>query len=252
VNAREVKEALYRRHAAVTELDGPGPWTCVEEWANIDFLAFAAWQQPKPARTRHSRIGYEVKVSRGDMRSELLRPMKRAGAVTLCHEFYFATPAGLLNETEKMYVEPEWEPGDFLREPCPVSYGGTETPAFREYPGACHRGHRSHRFIGPLEERHDLYRPTVEVKCDRCEGRGYAAKSRVEREAPTLWIPNDVGLVEVGPRGVTVIRKAPLRTPEPLSDAALHNLVRWVSWRPDPRHLARHALPHHPGQLALA
>lgn len=105
MTAAEVKKALYRRHAATTEF-GPGPWTCVEEWHQIDFLAFAAWTQPKPARCRHARIGYEVKVSRSDYKRELERPFKRAGAVAFCHEFYFAVPEGLLKTDEIEWIEP--------------------------------------------------------------------------------------------------------------------------------------------------
>jgi hypothetical protein len=239
VNAADVKQALYRRHPALNQFGGPGPWTCTEEWANIDFLAFAANSKPTPARARHARIGYEVKVSRGDYRAEVLSPLKRAAAVAFCHEFYFATPAGLLNDTEKEYVEPEWEPGDFTRMPCPVSYSGDRTPEWRADPGPCSRGRRQTRFVGPLEQRYGGYRPQVDVPCEECGGRGYAERSRVEREAPTLWVPADVGLVEIDERGVHVVRRAPLRDPVGLrSDGELTDLIRWISWRPDPRHAA--------------
>lgn len=235
-----MKAALYRRHAAVApNTGGPGPWTCTEEWAGIDFLAFSAWSQPHPARARYSRVGYEVKVSRGDYRSEVLNPRKRAHAVAFCHEFYFAIPAGLLKPDEVAYAEPEWEDGDFARTPCRFAYCGSDTPAWNDDPGICHSGLRETTLVGPLQRGY-AYRPHVRVKCQGCDGRGYAAKSRVEQEAPTLWVPADVGLIEVGGNGAHVVRRAPLRR-DPTgirNDQELHQLVRWMSWRPDPRHVA--------------
>jgi len=95
MTAAEVKDALRTRHPALAEYGGPGPWTCLEEWANIDLACFSAWSSAKPPI-----VGYEVKVSRSDYRRELLKPGKRELAVSACHAFYFATPKGLLTKEE--------------------------------------------------------------------------------------------------------------------------------------------------------
>lgn len=234
MTAAEVKEALYRRHAATVEL-GPGPWTVIEEWMNIDLLAFAAWSQPKPARCRHERIGYEVKVSRSDYKRELRDPHKRSAAVRFCHEFYMAVPFGLLRPDELAWREPfhmGWQP--FERERCPGAYGAYCSD------GRVHLGVHTYP-PGHQRYAHGLgrdYSHAYEAECPTCRGEGWLAESPVVRSgAPALWIPADVGLVEVGPRGVTVVRAAPLNAdPSPILDAHLGQFVRWVSVRPDPRH----------------
>lgn len=111
-NASEIKDALRKRHPAYDpQLAGVGQWTCLEEWQNIDLLALDAWASGKV-------VGYEVKVSRGDMRTELLNPSKRSAAVAMCTEFYFAVPAGLLKSEELAFEEPDWTAEDFERDPC--------------------------------------------------------------------------------------------------------------------------------------
>jgi len=164
VSAQEIKEALRRRHPAVAEYGGPGPWTTLEEWANIDLLAFSAWSSPSAYGDAACSLGGH---GWGDKK-----------------------------------VEPQ---GEFN-------------------PDADH-----YNAGGPHQEW------TV---CATCKGRGYMRKSVVEEEAPTLWIPNDVGLIEVHPNGrCHVVRKAPLGEPtHPMGD--LCQLIRWVSYRPDPRHVA--------------
>lgn len=65
-------------------------------------------------------------------------------------------------------------------------------------------------------------------------------RSRVELEAPTVWVPRDVGLVVVDGRGCTVERRAPRRREIPAMDnRTLAQFVRYVSMRPDPRHAPR-------------
>lgn len=231
MTAAEVKAALYARHPGTAQYTLAGPWTCVEEWMQIDFLAFAAWTQPKPARRQHARIGYEVKVSRGDMRAELLNPGKRARAVAICHEFYFAVPAGLLTPEEAAFEEPDWQLEDFARRNCPNRWRRRRGRCTEEVP-----------VPAVVERDYELYRSSggpawTSIPCRACGGRGYFERSRVEREAPTLWIPRDVGLVEVKNGVARIVRKAPVRDPEPLSDGQLTDLVRWVSIRPDPRHV---------------
>jgi hypothetical protein len=59
--------------------------------------------------------------------------------------------------------------------------------------------------------------------------------------APQLWVPRDVGLVEIEPWGAStrcrVAKEAPERESDlQLSQRNLGELVRWASARPDPRH----------------
>ncbi len=101
MDAAEVREKLRKRHPAIQAMGArqiPGPWTCIEEWANVDLLAFCATRSG--GRVPYARVGYEVKVSRADYRSELRDPSKRAYAVSACHEFYFAVPKDLLTSDE--------------------------------------------------------------------------------------------------------------------------------------------------------
>lgn len=233
--AAEIKDALRRRHPATVNYgpgnEAPGMWTCVEEWHGIDFLAFSAWRSPKPAiGIANPIVGYEVKVSRSDYRRELAQPHKRAGAIGFCNAFYLAVPDGLLKPEEIAWKEPAWvrEHESWQRVDCT----GDER-------GACYRGKQHVHEIGPLREGR-VYRETVTTKCNACGGKGYLGRSRVEREAPTLWIPEDVGLVVVTEAGKTkMLRKAPIRPTngkQAISRAVLTDLVRWLSVRPDPRH----------------
>lgn len=230
LDARQVKDALYARHPG-SGGQMPGAWTCIEEWRLIDLLAFSAWS----SAGGYARVGYEVKVSRNDLRSELLKPHKRAANVRWCNEFYLAVPAGLLTAEELAYQEPEWDAADFHRTPCPARGDGD----WRSDPGPCRKGKRSTLMVGPMRES-QYYRERIDVPCDACEGRGYTDKSRVEQEAPTLWVPRDVGLIEVNGRGTRVVKRSPRRKEVPaLNQRELGQLVRFISMRPDPRHQAR-------------
>jgi hypothetical protein len=111
-DAGDVKKALLARYPAKRQGSFVGRWTCLTEWAGIDLLALDAWQAANV-------VGHEVKVSRGDLRSELLSPTKRMEAVSRCTEFYIATPAGLLKPDELEFNEPDWTLSDFERERCP-------------------------------------------------------------------------------------------------------------------------------------
>lgn len=254
MTAEDVKDALRKRHPAWSQ-GMVGEWTCLEEWANVDLIAVSAW-------SRNRVVGYEVKVSRSDMRRELLSPSKRAASVAGCHEFYFAVPAGLYTDQEIAFREPEWTQDDFRRPSCPgvpgmgserslVAFRGSVTDpeqeiTYRDYGGPCshHYGRRSGATVKvpvPVALDHPSYGADyTHIECPTCGGKGYSDVSRVEREAPTLWVPRDVGLVTVTPRGSRVVRRAPSRFPErPLIPKGAASLVRWVSVRPDPRHTAR-------------
>jgi len=235
MTAKEVKDALRKRHSAVSQGYGVPPildaWTVIEEWEEIDLLAFSAHRHPQGARSRKSdypRVGYEVKVSRSDFRRELLRPGKRLKARNMCHEFYFATPKGLLTDEEKAFVQPEeWGWSAFQRQPC----SGEDTcfPAKHVVYNYKERGFKGTTRIVP---------DALEgwVVCPHCQGKGYSEVSQAEQEAPTLWIPPDTGLIEVDENRSVVVRPSPVRTPLPLTDQQVHDLIRWISVRPDPRH----------------
>lgn len=223
MTAREVKDALYARHPA-SRSPMPGPWTVTEEYNNIDLLAISAWS----SASRFARVGYEVKVSRQDLRNELLRPGKRAFNVAWCHEFYLATPAGLITQAELTYEEPEWEGKDFIGIPC-EGYLGQRCR--RNYSG------KTYRVLVPKPSTSE-WDTNEYVICPTCLGKGVTSQSRVEEEAPYCWLPRDLGLVVVHPSGRSeVIRISPRRKEVPmLTDRELGQLIRWVSIRPDPRH----------------
>lgn len=222
MTAEEVKAKLYGRHPGGA-YPMPGPWTCTEEWRSIDFLAFSAWS----SASKYARVGYEVKVSRPDLRRELLKPWKRALAVPWCHEFYFAVPKGLLTDSELAFEEPDWESGDWLGERCPGLNGIQCGPLSRK---------KTHYVRVPVPGTEWGERWT-HIVCPTCNGKGALTLSRVEREAPNCWIPKDVGCVLVDGRGCKVYKRSPRRKEVPtLSDMELSALVRWVSIRPDPRH----------------
>jgi hypothetical protein len=251
VNAQEVKEGLRRRHPGNTAGSMPGQWTCIEEWLAIDLLALNAWRKADV-------IGYEVKVSRSDLRRELLRPHKRAVALERTSEFYLAVPEGLLTKEEIAYEEPEWKAVDFDRQPCPgvPRFGAPPAhrrhwdPDYKPFGGPCStgitktvRGHivrvplPPEIYVAPewLAQYQERYSPEeflariVEVcqaessayaPCWTCGGKGYLERSRVEREAPICWVPRDVGLVIVGAHGTRVAKPSPKRkAPRPIADS---------------------------------
>lgn len=224
--AAEVRDALRRRHPAVQGMGVrtvPGPWTCIEELLGCDLVAFSAHQRPQQialvgrVNVPYPRIGYEIKVSRQDLRQELLDPYKRVDAVHAVHAFYIATPKGLLTDAEKEFVEPVWSASDWVREPCTAGFiSGRKSPRCT----ATQYG---------------------KTRCPECAGKGYIAKSLVEKMTPYLWVPRDVGLIEVYGSGENtrchVVREAPVnKTPKVVDGGDLGNLVRYVSAHPDPRH----------------
>jgi hypothetical protein len=245
-NAQDVKDALRRRHPALDMLvRGPGQWTTVEEFQAIDLLAFNAWAGG--GGPKYGRVGYEVKVSRSDYRREVLEPGKRALAVAFCHEFYFAVPKGLLKPDEVAFrPPPELADGAaYVREPCPGYFGSPCRPSRVRGEWEPRRRRRRPTRKGPHVVRFGLAgrpsytqpRRAYDVVCPTCGGKGYLLPSLAERACPTLWVPADVGLVEVDSRGCHVAKPAPRRRPDvELTDRLLATLVRHVSYRPDPRH----------------
>jgi hypothetical protein len=86
MKAGGVYEALRRRHDLV---DG---WVLLREAFGIDMLALHTWQGKSPC---YRRIAYEVKVSRADFMREIRRPEKRAYALEVSHQYFFAMPLEL-------------------------------------------------------------------------------------------------------------------------------------------------------------
>jgi hypothetical protein len=70
------------------------------------------------AHTSMKRVCYEVKTSRADFLCEMKQPLKRRIGLRYSNEFYFVTPAGLLNSSEipiecglveiGVFVDEEW------------------------------------------------------------------------------------------------------------------------------------------------
>jgi len=233
MTARELKDRLALRYPGGIYGSMPGAWTVIEEYRSIDLLAWSSWS----SASNYGRVGHEVKVSRNDLRKELLSPEKRTRSVDWCNEFYFAVPEGLLTKEELAYEEPEWEPQDWVGERCPGFNGVACGPMWSRK--------KTHwvRVPVPAVTRYafafgdDGWQYIV---CPTCKGKGTTVASRVEREAPTCWVPRDVGLIVVYEKGgARVMKKSPKRKEvDPLNVAELGQLVRWVSMRPDPRHHA--------------
>lgn len=227
----------------------PGEWICIEEWGCVDLLAVSAW-------SKGHRIAYEIKVSRADLRRELLEPSKRALAVAISRQFYLAVPQGLLTWDEKSWQEPEWNAEDFKKSPCSnpsCSHSRPSHPRSRRYGrsprGKTHAGKSTEGVTVHVEYfvdrgQHDdgstfSHSYNISACCTVCKGRPTSGKSRVETEAPNVWVPRDCGLIEVAENGSsTIVKKAPITDQQPLvnNEYALHQLLRWVSFRPDPRH----------------
>jgi hypothetical protein len=95
--AGRVLRALRLRHQ-------PPEWVFIVEapiltpdagLVHIDALALNCYWSEK-----YRRVGYEVKVSRGDFLGELKQPEKTRRSATCCSHFFFAVPSGLVKPTE--------------------------------------------------------------------------------------------------------------------------------------------------------
>lgn len=241
MTAAELKELLRRRYPATQQMGTatvPGAWTCLEEWAGIDLLAIGATHG---GGEKHAWIGHEVKVSRGDLRSELLNPGKREHYKARCERLYLVVPAGLLRPEEIAFEEPAWTYADFKREVCPRCENDRPPRASRQAQGWPPRGSLERVplpvDLGASEWASFIFDGWTRIVCRTCDGKGYRRRSKVEREWPMLWVPADLGLMTVSSAGVRVLREAPRREMALPSRATIGQLVRWVSARPDPRHV---------------
>jgi hypothetical protein len=229
VTARELKDLLARRYPGAVVGGLAPPWTVIEEYRGIDLLAWSAWSSVQ----QYARIGHEVKVSRADLRKELLAPYKRSLNVEWCNEFFFAVPEGLLSKEEIVYQEPEWEEGDWVGERCPGYAGQQCSQWWRK------KKHRVKVPIPCIARYPNTYFDDgwQHIICPTCKGKGVTIASRVEREAPTCWVPRDVGLIVVSETGSRIVKPSPKRKEvKALGVREIAQLVRWVSMRPDPRH----------------
>ncbi len=108
MTAADVVTAVRRRYGAETDSVAP-------EWAALDELTGTGWAMNRRAdlflvrawsgRPRaHERIVVEVKVTRADLRTELVDPTKLETFARFAHRTYFATPAGLVKDTDFLGV----------------------------------------------------------------------------------------------------------------------------------------------------
>ena len=97
---RLADRVLARRHRQ--EYNGTSPrWIWFKELSvrtsfnpqRIDLWVMDTWG-------RMTAIAYEVKVARGDFARELANPAKRAAAMAVSNQFYFAAPRGLIEPAE--------------------------------------------------------------------------------------------------------------------------------------------------------
>lgn len=100
---------VRQRVAEVRHPEGEGEWLTLAEFNRIDLFAFRRWLDFPDADLKarsgipgrfYRRVAYEIKVSRSDWRSEMRKPQKRAGAMALTHQFFFAVPDGLVRRDE--------------------------------------------------------------------------------------------------------------------------------------------------------
>lgn len=105
--AKAVREALIEKRHNERE----GEWLNFAEFHSIDLFSFHAhgdWPDEKQSKRTglehgqrfHRRVAYEIKVSRADFRAEMRKPQKRAPAMAFTHQFFFATPPGLVKKHE--------------------------------------------------------------------------------------------------------------------------------------------------------
>jgi hypothetical protein len=80
-------------------LDGLEQEVALEKVPSADQRLDAWTMNTWPSR-KHICVAYEIKVSRADFRHEIAQPRKRELALRFSHQFFFATPAGLVQVSE--------------------------------------------------------------------------------------------------------------------------------------------------------
>lgn len=93
-------------HKALREMYSGGDWAYVSEFrAGTGFSSSSeryldAWIMGCYPSGGLIKIAIEIKVSRSDFRGEIRNPVKRDPALRISNLFYFATPKGLVKESE--------------------------------------------------------------------------------------------------------------------------------------------------------
>ncbi len=83
------------------------------------------------AHTSMKRVCYEVKTSRADFLCEIKQPLKRRIGLRYSNEFYFVTPAGLLNTSEIPIECGLVEVGTYCRITVPAPWRDTPGPTWQ-------------------------------------------------------------------------------------------------------------------------
>jgi hypothetical protein len=220
VTAAEVKAALKARHANA----GAGAWVCIEEalsgfatysTGGIDLLALGCWQSakvpglrgsgkrrsstlrtvggtPMAPDTSYPIVAYEVKVSRSDFRRELYGYTPGPGTAAARRGGVPAWPVKAQAALDRSHYFVFAVPKGLLR-PDELAQRGPWATAER------------------VEEPGSLFTPPAPAAAPR----------------GSLWVPEGCGLVEVGPRGVSVAVQAdPRHLERELTRAEVHELMR--------------------------
>lgn len=123
MNAAEIERRATQAEivAALRDEYCAPKWLTVPELANstgsradrrIDLFALAAWPSGG-----FETIAFEIKVSRGDFFRDIRDPLKQRHARLYCSQFYFVTPADLVQPAEI----PDWAGLRELHKGAPVS-----------------------------------------------------------------------------------------------------------------------------------
>lgn len=219
MKAEEVKAALNRRHGQDT---ASGMWVGIEEafsgfqsaGGGIDYFAIGVWRSAKAPglpgaggkKTANAIVSYEVKVSRADFRKELYGVKPKKGTWQYRH------------------------------------YGGREKGA---WPSKAYWAlQRSHYFMfavpkGLLKDEEIETRQRPLRTCNQCGGTaeypnviGHLTETcEGDWEDPKgrpLWLPENVGLIEVDEHGRCHVREPAVRLddPPPLKHGEIAELIR--------------------------
>ena len=101
MTATEILSLLKQKHAPYQMQSGHSDWFFIPELRmGTGFLgsdsrmdAFAMQQTPSKA---HTRIGYEIKISRSDFMRDIAKPDKHRQARMFVNEFWFVAPQGII------------------------------------------------------------------------------------------------------------------------------------------------------------
>lgn len=157
LTAAAVADGIRRRYGTLTPSLAP-EWADLDEFSlmpgagtqRIDLFFIRAWRSGG-----HTRHAIEIKVSRTDLKKELADLRKSAFARSVSHEFWLATPKGLIRDED----------------PIPEGWGVYEVDGHKT---TVNRRARRNQDVAPLP-----YEAAVEAfrRAGRAEGRIRAAES---------------------------------------------------------------------------